>query len=189
MVFVAGTLGCGTTTASVTASVDSPHPMIRKAAVHRLGETGDMSCYDDLVVVLRRDPNRIVRSEAAFALGSLSERYYSVGFFPLVDSLENDPSVFVRSASALSLSRTRDSRAVAPLVTALHDKARGEVAMREGERVIVYRACVSDAARTSLEKIVQLRFASTAETAEAKRDEMAAKWQHMLPSNTALARK
>jgi HEAT repeat protein len=155
-----------------------------------------MTCYDDLVTTLRKDPDRMVRSQAAFSLGELGKRYYSVGFNPLVDSLENDPSAFVRSASALALSCTRDSRAVAPLVAALKDTERGEVAVRQGKKVRVYRACVSDAARSSLEKVLEMSFTSVAETAQAQRDDIAAQWdswyqprRHRLPGATAFAKK
>lgn len=187
-------VGCGST--QKASPLEARHPLTREEAIAELGTTGDMSCYDELVVSLRRDPNRLVRSQAAFALGKLSKRYYSVGFFPLVDSLENDSSVFVRSACALSLSSTRDSRAVGPLVRALRDTARGRMAVRRGDKVVVYRACVSDAARSSLESVVKLTFASQAQTARAQRDEIAGMWEgwylpreHMFPGGTALASK
>lgn len=187
-------IGCSTPQKAT--GVKSTSTLTRKTAVAELGKNGDMSCYDDLVVILRRDPERLIRSQAAFALGDLGLRYYSVGFHPLVDSLENDPSAFVRAASALALSYTRDSRAIAPLVTALRDMGRGEVALRNGDKVVVYRACVSDAARTSLESILQMSFASKAETAQAKREDTAAQWEnwyqprrHLLPGATALASK
>lgn len=186
--------GCGST--QKASPLEARSPLTREKAVAEFGRTGDMSCYDELVVSLRRDPNRLVRSQAAFALGALSKRYYSVGFFPLVDSLENDSSVFVRSACALSLSSTRDSRAVGPLVRALRDTARGRMAVRNGDRVVVYRACVSDAARSSLESVVKMTFASKAETAQAQRNEMAGMWESwylpredMFPGTTAMASK
>ncbi|MCD6404640.1 MAG: HEAT repeat domain-containing protein [Planctomycetes bacterium] len=186
--------GCGS--ANQAAGLQSTHPLVRSAAVERLGTVGDMSAYDDLVVVLRQDPDRLVRSQAAFALGQMGRRYYSIGFYPLVDALENDASVFVRSASALSLANTRDSRSVEPLVAALRDTDRGEMAVRYGDKVIVYKACVSDAARTSLRQIVQMNFTSTAQTADAQRDEVAGMWeawytprQNLLPRDTALAKR
>ncbi len=186
--------GCASTPG--TGSAGNTNPLTRKAEVARLGQNGDMTCYDELVTALRRDPDRMVRSQAAFSLGELGKRYYSVGFNPLVDSLENDPSAFVRSASALALSCTRDSRAVAPLVASLRDTERGEVAVRKGDKVVVYRACVSDAARTSLEKILEMRFTSVADTAEEKRVDIAAQWdswyqprRHRLPGATAYAKK
>ncbi len=185
--------GCGS--ANQAAGLQSTHPLVRSAAIQRLGTVGDMSAYDDLVAVLRQDPDRLVRSQAAFALGHLSQRYYSVGFYPLVDALENDASVFVRSASALSLANTRDSRSVEPLVAALRDTARGEMAVRYGDKVVVYKACVADAARTALRQIVRIDFASTAPTADAQREEIAEMWeawyaprQNFLPRDTALAK-
>jgi len=186
--------GCSSTREA--SPLKAPHPLTREQAVAELGRTGDMSCYDELVVVLRRDPNRLVRSRAAFALGELSKRYYSVGFFPLVDSLQHDGSVFVRSACALSLCATRDSRAVGPLVAALRDKGKGQMAVRRGDRIVIYKACVSDAARSSLEKIVGMTFTSKAQKANAQRDEIAGMWenwylprQDMFPGDTALASK
>lgn len=187
--------GCSST-AQFQTRIRSGSPLVRQTTVAQLGETGGMSCYDELVTVLRADRSRLVRSEAAFALGKLGRRYYSVGFIPLLDSLENDRSVFVRAASALSLSYTRDSRAVEPLVAALRDVGRGRMVVRRGERVIVYRACVADAARTSLERVMEMSFVSTAETAEAKRGDIATKWERwfaprrsLFPGGTALASK
>lgn len=192
---VALATGCSATT-QFQAQIKSASPLVRQATVAELGEKGGMSCYDELVVALRNDSSRLVRSEAAFSLGKLGQRYYSVGFIPLLDSLENDPSVFVRAASALSLSYTRDSRAVEPLVIALRDVGRGRMAVLRGERVIVYRACVADAARTSLERVMEMSFVSTAETAEAKRGDIATKWENwfgprrpLFPGGTALASK
>jgi len=193
-VIAVAAVGCGSTREA--SPLKARHPLTREDAVAELGRTGDMSCYDELVVTLRRDPNRLVRSRAAFALGELSKRYYSVGFFPLVDSLQHDGSVFVRSACARSLSATRDSRAVGPLVAALRDMGKGQMAVRRGDRIVIYKACVSDAARSSLEKIVEMTFTSKAQKANAQRDEIAGMWenwylprQDMFPGDTALASK
>ncbi len=192
MLTLAVVVGCSS---AQTAGLKSDHTLVRKAAVVRIGQAGDISTYDELVSVLQMDSDRLVRSQAAFALGELSKRYYSVGFTPLVDSLENDPSVFVRAAAALSLSATRDSRAVEPLVAALADDTRGEMAVKEGDRVIVYKACAADAARTSLEKIVGVTFQSDAPAVEDKRREIASHWDDWytprvdcFPGKTAVAR-
>ena len=184
--------GCGSSGRSW--SIRSESPLERKQAVAELGRRQDMDCYERLVAVLHEDPDRLVRSEAAFALARLSEKYYSIGFCPLLEALENDPSAFVRAASALSLSATPDSRAVEPLVKALRDRARGRVALRWEDRVVVYDACVSDAARFSLEEIVGLHFESQAPSADAQRREITAGWSswyeprgHLFPKSTAVA--
>jgi HEAT repeat protein len=192
LIAAAAMVGCSTS--GQAASLDSKHLLSRKDAVEQLAKKEDMAKYDDLVVVLREDPERLVRSEAAFSLGRLGQTYYSVGFYPLVDALENDSSAFVRAAAALSLSYTRDSRAIAPLVRALGDTGRGEMAVKDGDKVTVYKACVADAARESLERILEMKIASSEDTTEAQRTEIARTWQqwyaskaHMLPSETALA--
>ena len=161
-----------------------------------MGKRADMACYDGLVRVLRNDDDRLVRSEAAFAVGRLNRRYFSVGFTPLAEAVQADPSVFVRAAAATSLGYVRDARAIPVLVEALYDDARGKMVVRNGDRVTTYKACPADAARTSLEKIVGLRFASSAATTQARRDEMSAKWEgwytarrHMLPQTHAYAKK
>ena len=184
-------VGCSGTK---TAGLDSRHPLVRKAAATRLGETGDMSVYNDLVAALRTDPDRLVRSQAAFAIGELNKRYYSIGFYPLTEALEHDSSVFVRAASALSLSAVKDARAVAPLVTALRDDERGEAEVMAGDKVIVYKVSAADAARTSLERLVGLQFASRAITAGEKRSEIASQWEDWyepriacFPTETAVA--
>lgn len=184
--------GCASSVGTV--SLRSDNPLLRRAAVQRISSSGDISGYEDLVAVIREDPDRLVRSQAAFGLGTFGKQYFGIGFHPLADSLENDPSPFVRSAAALSLSSVRDCHAIAPLVAALRDASRGEMAVRHGARVVVYRACVADAARTSLEKIIGLDFRSTATSPEGKRMEIASQWEawymprrHMLPGETAIA--
>lgn len=157
--------------------IKSPHPLIRKAEVARLGQAGEMAAYDDLVAILRTDPDRLVRSQAAFALGDLSEKYYAVAFTPLSEALATDKSVFVRAAAAKSLAVVADARAVGPLVATLRDRSRGEVRVRQGDRVVRYRACASDAARTSLEKTVGLSFSSHAMTAKDQREEIYSNWE------------
>ena len=178
------------------ASLESTSALVRKAAVESLGREQDMANYETLVDVMRSDPDRLVRSKAAFAVGKLSERYFSVGFQPLAEALATDDSVFVRAAAATALSSTCDSRSVGVLVGALEDNARGEMTIREGDHSVTYRACAADAARTSLEKVVGVQLTSKADDAAARRAEVAAAWQNwyaakqeLLPSDTALARK
>jgi hypothetical protein len=184
--------GCSSN--KTTGGLDSPHTLVRKAAVASVGETCDPKLYDNVVALLRDDPDRLVRSQAAFTLGDYSRRYYSVGYTPLVNALQNDPSVFVRAASALSLSATKDSRAVEPLIASLRDDDRGEMLVRNGDKATVYKACTADAARTSLEKIVGLQFDSKSAQADAKRMEVASQWEDWytpradyFPSQTAVA--
>ncbi len=194
MALAAAVLATGCATRAST-PLQSSNPLTREEAISQMGATGDMSHYGELVQALRRDPNRMVRSQAAFSIGEISKRYYSIGFYTLVDALENDPSVFVRSASALSLSATHDSRAIAPLVRALNDNGRGRIAVRRGDSVVVYSACVADAARTSLEKIMRMSFTSQADTATVQRHEIALMWEewyisreHIFPGTRAFAR-
>jgi HEAT repeat protein len=191
-----GVVAIGCSTPGGSAALISEHPLVRKAAIERLGEHPDMASYNALVKALRADPDRLVRSQAAFAVGRFNQRFFSVGFAPLVEALETDSSVFVRAAAATALSSNRDSRAVAVLVEALDDQARGEVSIVVGDRTVTYKACVADAARTSLEKIVGLKYISQAQTAKAQRDEIAAKWtdwyrsaQASLPNDSAVATK
>jgi HEAT repeat protein len=174
VVVLAVAVGCSSTKAG---SLKSDQTLIRKAAVARLGEAPDMDHYAALVDILQNDPDRIVRSQAALTLGKYSEKYYAIGFCPLSESMQNDPSLFVRAASAVSLSAVRDSRAVVPLIESLRDDARGEVEIALGDKVMVYRACPADAARTSLEKIMGMSFDSAAAVADQKRTEIASQWE------------
>lgn len=192
LVMGAVAVGCSTPTGS--AGLTSESALERRAAVEALGKRADMSSYSQLVSILKSDSDRLVRSQAAFALGKLSQKRFSVGFEPLADAVERDRSVFVRSAAALALSSTRDSRAVSVLVAALNDQSRGEIRVNINGRPVVYRACTADAARTSLEKIVGLRYTSAGETAKAQREEIAAQWgnwyttaQLTLPNDHAVA--
>jgi len=194
MVIVGSAVVVGCSSTRGAGAVDSPGTLTRKAAVAELGARADMSSYDTIVYILKNDSDRLVRSQAAFALGDLNRRYYSVAFQPLVEALETDPSVFVRAASALALSETPDSRAIEPLVAALYDTAHGEVKVWAGNKVITYRACPADAARTALEKIAPLKFRSIAVSADTKRKEIASQWQRwygdvhdLLPEHTAVA--
>jgi len=194
LTLAAGAFGCASEKSK--ASLEATNPLVRKATVESLGAEQDKAHYDTLVDVLRYDPDRLVRSKAALAIGKLNERYFSVGFQPLAEAVVVDGSVFVRAAAATALSSTCDSRAVAVLVGALEDSARGELTVREGEHYVTYRACTADAARSSLEKVVAIEFRPRAGDAAAMRMEMAAAWQSwysanesLLPSETALARK
>jgi len=190
--------GCSTGKEGATAAagLDSQHALVRKAALERIAESPDMSAYNDLVATLKNDPDRLVRSQAAFTIGELNKRHYSVGFSPLAEALQNDPSVFVRAASAISLSATSDSRAVEPLIAALRDDRRGEIQMTVESKIVSYKACTADAARTSLERIVGMSFASSAEAADNKRIEIASQWEDwytpradFFPAQTAIAKR
>jgi HEAT repeat protein len=187
-------VGCST---SKSAGLKSKETLVRKATLAKLAESPDMAYFDDLIHILQNDPDRIVRSQAALTLAKYSERYYSVAYAPLSDALRSDPSVFVRSASAASLSVTRDSRAVAPLIESLRDTDRGEVTVNEGKRAVTYKACAADAARTSLEKIVGMKYesAGASATAKAQRIDLARQWEDWydpraghFPSGTAVAK-
>jgi HEAT repeat protein len=182
---VTGAIWVGCSTPASNGGLKSEHALVRKAAVEALGKHADMSSYNDLVGVLKTDPDRLVRSQAAFAIGKISQKHFSIGFEPLAQAVEGDKSVLGRSAAALALSSTRDSRAVSVLVSALSDTSRGEVKVRTGDRVVTYRACTADAARTSLEKIVGLKYTSAAATAQAQRDEIAAQWSNWYASAAA----
>jgi len=191
-----GVVAIGCSTPGGSAGLTSEHPLIRKAAIERLAKHPDMAYYNTLAKTLKDDPDRLVRSQAAFAMGRFSTRFFSVGFAPLEEALEMDSSVFVRAAAATALSANRDSRAVAVLIPALDDRARGEMTITVDGKTRTYRACVADAARTSLEKLVGLKYASRAETAKAQRDEIASQWtnwyhsvQASLPNDSAVATK
>ncbi len=194
---VLGALAVGCSSTREKASLESTNPVMRKMAVERLGEKRDMADYDEIVRVMRGDPDRIVRSKAAIALGQLGQRYYAIGFTPLCEALQNDQSVFVRAAAAKALSSTNDSRSVSVLVHALDDEARGEAVVLEDDHAVTVRACAADAARTSLEGLLGMRFAAEAvNAAPEKRAEMASQWQSWytvkadkLPKSSSLASK
>ena len=194
LVMGAVTVGCQSSKG--TAGLESEHPLVRKAALERIARNPNMSDYDALVRTLRTDENRLVRSQAAFALGELNQRRFSIAFTPLVEALETDPSVFVRAAAATSLGDVRDARAVEILVTALDDQTRGEMVIKHGDKATLYKACPSDAARTSLEKVLRFKYTSDAMTAQERRDAISAQWQNWyaarrdrLPSARAYAKK
>jgi len=189
---LAATVGCSSTKAG---GLKSEQTLVRKAAVARLGEDPDMKYYGQVVAMLQNDPDRLVRSQAAFTLGKFSERYYSIGFNPLADAMRSDSSLFVRAASAVSISATVDCRAIEPLIESLRDDARGEAQLKVGGKVIVYRACPADAARVSLEKIMGMEFTSAATTTDEQRFEIASQWEDWydpragcFPSQTAVAK-
>jgi HEAT repeat protein len=80
---------------------------------------GDDS-VESLGHILERDPNALVRHEAAFSLGQLG---FESGINPLSHAVESDPSFFVRHEAAIALGVIGSEKAREALIGALGDSS------------------------------------------------------------------
>ncbi|HKS38425.1 MAG TPA: HEAT repeat domain-containing protein [Verrucomicrobiae bacterium] len=95
----------------------SKNARIRKSAVEKLGESGDIAAIEPLTSCLLRDDEASVRCAAAHALGEFKD---DRALTPLVMALSDDAPV-VREVVISSLKKLGDLRAINSLVAALRD--------------------------------------------------------------------
>jgi HEAT repeat protein len=92
--------------------------VIRTRATCILVDFGGEDKVAYVAKVLKKDPNELVRHEAAFSLGQMG---YSSGIEPLSDATLNDSSMFVRHEAAIALGVVGSQEAKATLEKALDD--------------------------------------------------------------------
>lgn len=94
--------------------------VIRCRAVCILVDMGGEDVVPYISNVLKKDPNELVRHEAAFSLGQMCLRS---GIKPLEDATRNDPSLFVRHEAAVALGVIGSQEARETLQKALLDSS------------------------------------------------------------------
>jgi len=92
--------------------------VVRTRATCILVDFGGEDKITHIAHVLKKDPNELVRHEAAFSLGQMG---YSSGIAPLEDATKNDPSMFVRHEAAIALGIIGSPNATETLERALDD--------------------------------------------------------------------
>ncbi len=94
--------------------------VIRCRAVCILVDMGGEDVVPYIATVLKKDPNELVRHEAAFSLGQMCLRR---GIKPLENATKNDPSLFVRHEAAVALGVIGSQEARETLQKALSDSS------------------------------------------------------------------
>jgi deoxyhypusine monooxygenase len=101
--------------------LDHQDYVIRTRATCILVDFGGEDKVSHVAMVLKNDPNELVRHEAAFSLGQMG---YSSGIKPLEDATLHDPSMFVRHEAAIALGVIGSTDAKESLKKALKDPDR-----------------------------------------------------------------
>jgi HEAT repeat protein len=96
----------------------SDNKVIRQKSAYLLGDAGDVSAVEPLILALK-DSEANVRGEAASALGWLHNQK---SIDPLLETLK-DKDEYVRSRSAFSLGKIGNKKALEPLIKTLQDKS------------------------------------------------------------------
>ena len=92
--------------------------VIRIRAVCILATIGSQNAVKELVEVLERDDDALVRHEAAFSLGQLG---FTSAIKSLSQAVQTDQSSFVRHEAAIALGVIGSENSRSVLVQALHD--------------------------------------------------------------------
>jgi HEAT repeat protein len=109
--------------AGLVDALGSSNARVRRTAANALIERSDVRAVEALTKALG-DPDRLVRANAALALGELDDRRENTpvaeAVEPLIAAL-TDEDATVRAMAASALGRRKDPRAVEPLERLLHD--------------------------------------------------------------------
>ncbi|NLF77026.1 MAG: HEAT repeat domain-containing protein [Chloroflexi bacterium] len=136
MALVLGKIGAPAVESLLTALRDSKKE-VRRAAASALGETGDARAVELLIVALRDNTDKYMRSEAAEALGKIGDER---AVEPLIAVLK-DSDGSVRRSAVEALGKIGDPRAVEPLLAVFRNsegdehKAAAEALKKLGQEV------------------------------------------------------
>jgi hypothetical protein len=118
--FILFAAGCG----GPAPSLNSADPDLRRIEVINLSDSSNAAVhYNTFATILEKDPDYLVRAQAALALGKLKNPQA----IPLLIKALEDTSQWVRLDAVTALSHTNDASAILPLCKVLKDDVSPDV--------------------------------------------------------------